>query len=103
MKKQVGHSKQIKSLQPSKGKKLDRKKYTITKGDVGKVYKVYFSDDDSFLWIEKITKILYPQGYRYVAYDESHRYYETSPRTGTYRYYVPMSKLEQVVVFGKLL
>lgn len=88
-----------------------RKKHTITKADIGKSFKVYDSHRRSLVWVEKIIEVL-SCDYRYKPYD----YREADsdiPHYGNVEistrhlhndlYFVELSKLEQIILFGKLL
>lgn len=84
-----------------------RKKHTITKYDIGKVFKVYNKHNEP-LGIEKI-KAVRGKSYHCASYYDSGSVFSSS-LFYTEQYYIPklysfieMSRLEQLIVFGKVL
>jgi len=87
------------------------RKYTITSKDFGKVFSVYDSATGHRISIERVYRVG-GVSYQYLQYVrdgditvlEKDMTLKTDPRSSKRRwYFVQMSKLEQLIAFGKVL
>ena len=102
MKRLGGPLRQKTSLLPSRVGSSN-KKYTITKRDAGKVFSVFDTKTGKHLSIEKVCKVT-KRSYQYLQHlSEMKKVPMTDPRCSSGRwYFVQMSKLEQILVFGRV-